>query len=381
MGLFDDLLANYNNSGGLDGLLSGIYKQQPDVMPDGTGAFMLPQQSMSPWSLSPQVMGNVPSPDAFANPSIWGPNGVTAPQQGGLPIAGSSVFPQSAMPPPMAPQLPPPQTIGYAPGAAPQDDASLPPNAQPTVGQAPQAMQPPAPQAVQQPQLPAFLQPQQDNGPGDKFLTGLQSFLGGGGLISAMRGAANGQRTDPQGMQQQQARATYQALVASGVPQSHAMAAALNPDILKTIAPAYFDTKPELKETATDPLTGEKKFSVYDSARRTLTPVGQPNAANPSGGGLGALNQAIQAGVRGEELYKHLPPALAPTVKAMIEGRQPIPSTQGMRSPAILAMIDAAHAIDPTFDATSWQQRVAGQKDFAGGGKEAAVALRRVGER
>jgi hypothetical protein len=71
--------------------------------------------------------------------------------------------------------------------------------------------------------------------------------------------------------------------------------------------------------------------------------------------------------VSGEALYDHLPAQMRGTVKAMIEGRQPLPSTAAMRSPATLALIDAAHAIDPTFDATSWAARQAGAKDFTSG--------------
>jgi hypothetical protein len=38
-----------------------------------------------------------------------------------------------------------------------------------------------------------------------------------------------------------------------------------------------------------------------------------------------------------------------------------------MRNPATLALIDAAHSVDPTFDATSWGARAAGAKDFTSG--------------
>jgi len=82
---------------------------------------------------------------------------------------------------------------------------------------------------------------------------------------------------------------------------------------------------------------------------------------------MAALQAAQNAGVTGEALYEHLPTQMRGVVKAMIEGRQPLPSTTAMRSPATLAMIDAAHAIDPTFDATTWKARQSGQVDFASG--------------
>jgi hypothetical protein len=43
-----------------------------------------------------------------------------------------------------------------------------------------------------------------------------------------------------QQMQQKQMQATYEALLAAGAPESLACAAALNPEILRTIAPTYF---------------------------------------------------------------------------------------------------------------------------------------------
>jgi len=79
--------------------------------------------------------------------------------------------------------------------------------------------------------------------------------------------------------------------------------------------------------------------------------------AQSTGGSMATLQQAQQAGVTGDALYGYLPPAYRNTVKAMIEGRQPLPSTTAMRSPATLALIDAAHSIDPTFDATTWKAR------------------------
>lgn len=268
-------------------------------------------------------------------------------------------------------RLLPQSQVGATPtnGFPQQDSAALPANSQPTQGLIPQT----APQQSQ-----SLLS--QEPGFGDRLLAGLGGFQQGGkggGLIGALTGGLNGaitgQRNDPQYLAQQTQKATFQSLVDSGMPKNIAMAATLNPEILKQIAPQYF-AKPQLQETGTDPLTGKKTFAQYDPTAGTLTPIGGNQATQSQGGGsMDTLQKAVQAGVTGEELYKHLPSGMAGSIKAMIEGRQPMPSTQAMRSPAILAMIDAAHTIDPTFDATSWQQRVAGQKDFYGGGKSAEM--------
>jgi hypothetical protein len=50
---------------------------------------------------------------------------------------------------------------------------------------------------------------------------------------------------NPEAYEQQQrlraARATYDALLAAGAPETLACAAALNPDVLRAIAPTYFE--------------------------------------------------------------------------------------------------------------------------------------------
>src|SRR5512139_3507213 len=96
-----------------------------------------------------------------------------------------------------------------------------------------------------------------------------------------------------------QAQASYGALVASGVPDAIARAAALNPEILKTIAPAYFDTAPKLQETGTNPFTGQKTFGLYKPNTQTLTeaPIRAANGQAPQ---RGTLDMAMQSDVRGE---------------------------------------------------------------------------------
>lgn len=213
-------------------------------------------------------------------------------------------------------------------------------------------------------QMPAQQQPQQIpvalNGGGENPLERVSNALRSLGNGGSLGGAISGNYNDSASMAQQQQRATYQSLVGAGVPRNLAMAAALNPKVLETIAPAYFDTKPQLQETGQDPVTGQKTFSVYRPNQGTLTPVngGSPQSPNSApGGSLGNFQKAIQDGVTGQDLYQYLPGGMAQTVKSMIEGRMPPPSTVAMRSPATMALINAANAIDPNFDATTWKAR------------------------
>lgn len=251
--------------------------------------------------------------------------------------------------------------------------ASIPQNAQPTQGQIP-------PQMPMQ-QAPEQLPPALGGGAfGNNFGAGLQSFANTpGGLLTkvlaGVQGGMTGQRTDPIGIQQQNMKAQFdamrQTLQQSGMsPQeaaSKAMLAVMNPEAAKTIIGEALTNKEKYGVISEDPLQG-KRYGFINERDQTVNgkPIGQAGAEAASGG-LGALQAAQNAGVTGEALYAHLPPQIAPVVKAMIEGRQPLPSTTAMRSPATLALIDAAHAIDPTFDATTWKARQSGQVDFTSG--------------
>lgn len=69
----------------------------------------------------------------------------------------------------------------------------------------------------------------------------------------------------------------------------------------------------------------------------------------------------------GPEYFASLPKGMQPTVRAIIEGRFPI--TAKMTSPNVIRLFEAANRVDPTVDATTYQRRVATQRDFASGGK------------
>jgi hypothetical protein len=59
-------------------------------------------------------------------------------------------------------------------------------------------------------------------------------------IVNLITGLASGQRTDPGALHQQTQLETYNALRTSGVSDAHARAAAVNPEILRIIAPEYF---------------------------------------------------------------------------------------------------------------------------------------------
>lgn len=398
MGLLDSLLnQTLGQDGGLLSYLNTPLYQSPlssksetdnfvkALREDPYGGSMLAPPQTSVWDQP----GIVYRPAQPAQPDPF--------RTGTAPIAGfPSASPAAPMPaqtppappvPPSTPQIPsaaPPKAdpmsignyqmprVGAADLYQPQQ-VNIPQNAQPTQGQMPG--NPQAPANLETP--PAFLQPSSPGGFGGAMRGAMANIAGGplgliGGAIAGGLGMGQG---NPQDIARQNMKAQYdalrQTLQQSGMsPQeaaSKAMLAVINPEAGKTILSEALTNKEKYGVVSEDPLQG-KRYGFINERDQTINgkPIGQAGTEAASGG-LGALQAAQNAGVTGEALYAHLPPQIAPVVKAMIEGRQPLPSTTAMRSPATLALIDAAHAIDPTFDATTWKARQSGQVDFASG--------------
>src|SRR6202034_2763228 len=83
--------------------------------------------------------------------------------------------------------------------------------------------------------------------------------------------------------------------------------------------------------------------------------------SDSSDGGLGDMSKS------GPAYLATIPAQQRGIVQAMIEGRQPPPSSFALAKPYWQNMIAAAQNVDPTFDAAGWSGRVAGVKDFASG--------------
>lgn len=150
-----------------------------------------------------------------------------------------------------------------------QDPAALPPNAQPTQGQLPANAAPP------QQLPPAFGQPSE----GGSFSAGLQNFAAAPGLISKLTGLAQGlstgQRTDPQGIAQQNLRAQYEALVPIMGPKK-AMLSVMNPEAGKAFLAEITD-KPTFGVIGKDDF-GNEKYGFIHPTKEKVTPASVPGA-------------------------------------------------------------------------------------------------------
>lgn len=239
-------------------------------------------------------LGNSPG---WLSALLSDPNAMGAPPsqgfaQGGM--FGGPGLPQSAM------------GGGYGGGVFPsQPQPSFPQNA---MAQAPQ------------PQPPQMQQP--DIGLGARLSAGAANFESGGNPISMLanvaQGLMTGQRFDRQGVLQQSQNATLQALIGAGVPPAVAQAAALNPEVLKTIAPQIY-TKPEFK-TIKNAL-GEDVPIFADASKGTIS---YPAANGVAGGGPGmsllAPGVKFNSSLSGEDYLKQFGPEVQAAVKAYMNG-------------------------------------------------------------
>jgi hypothetical protein len=294
-----------------------------------------------------------------------------------------------------APAAPQPQNAPIAVGdyQMPRIGSGFPgfPEHDPQTGDtvAPVMQQPAAQPAAPMPQTAA---PVAAPSIGDNLMTGYQNMRHGGGLIGSIVAAATGQRNDPQAelrvQQQKQVQQLSAALTGAGIPQEKAqqlaMIHAIDKEAGKALiekalgppqaAPEYgWDSKtgkavhlytPEQKDNFSVIQTGEnglggKTFQKMNKATGDMTPIA--TAPSDASAGLGDMSKT------GAEYLATLPPDLAGRVKAMVEGRQPLPSSFALTKPYWQNLITAAQAYDPTFDATNWSGRVAGVKDFSAG--------------
>jgi hypothetical protein len=115
----------------------------------------------------------------------------------------------------------------------------------------------------------------------DRLTAGATNLTTGGnplaGLLNAVNGLATGRRTDAAGALLAQQGAVHQALAAAGVPDAVAAAAAMNPEVLKTVAPQLY-AKPQPHKLR-DAL-GNERIVFANPDKQTVTDPAGPGAAS-----------------------------------------------------------------------------------------------------
>lgn len=119
--------------------------------------------------------------------------------------------------------------------------------------------------------------------------------------------------------------------------------------------------------TATTPVRGSE--GSMDDTSGTPVVGAKPEKKADAGGVTGTLPSPNID----DDKLKQTPPEARATIKAMLEGRMPAPTSFAMSKPYWQTMMGLANAVDPTFDQTSWQSRVATRRDFTAGKAAATV--------
>jgi hypothetical protein len=132
----------------------------------------------------------------------------------------------------------------------------------------------------------------------DRLTAGATNLTTGGnpltGIVNAVSGLATGQRTDAAGVTQAQQAALRQALAAAGVPDALASAAALSPEVLKTIAPRLSAVP---RPGGPADASGDAPTMFANPGRTAIAAAGVPGGANAAA--QGRLPQSYAQGAPG----------------------------------------------------------------------------------
>ena len=151
----------------------------------------------------------------------------------------------------------------------------------------------------------------------------------------------------------------------SGVPRNVAVAAALNPEIMKTVAPQLY-TKPQWGVIGHD-LANNPQYGWIDASKQTITQPKGPNGAPLTGMGFptGPDGEPLQ----GQDLLAHLQktdPAAAAMVQAIIRGDASVTGRN------LQKYMPVATLVDPTLSQFNYDTRKATALDFSSKGKNGA---------
>lgn len=197
----------------------------------------------------------------------------------------------------------------------------------------------------------------------------LMAFLSGLGSSDAILPALGGGMQSVRNLELQEAgrNQTMQALIRRGVDPDTALAAIVNPEIMKSILPNVFGKAKTFGTIGHDSF-GQPIMGWIDPEKETTRPA---NPDGSSGAGASSLTAAEQANLSGEPFLKTLAPPLATMIKKYANGELPIPTGAALRNPQMQRMIQMVAQYDPTFDAINYGTRAAVRKSFTSG-KDAA---------
>ncbi|KRQ11941.1 hypothetical protein AOQ73_05910 [Bradyrhizobium pachyrhizi] len=222
---------------------------------------------------------------------------------------------------------------------------------------------------------------------------GLHSVAQGGSLY----GAITGNPDDATSKQAQISNVTARALIAKGVAPPIAVAAVQpgNTELLKSLIDQNFGPKtltplgegyvadkngnirrayePDKEKHSVVKIgqdaMGREQYGTLNQATGEIAPIKAPNA------GTGDVGTGLPGDLtkHGPEYISSLPPLYQGTVQGLVEGTAQIPRITTKNQQQWQMLFDMAKQADPSFDSAKYPARVAGMKDFSGGGKSAEM--------
>jgi hypothetical protein len=310
------------------GLLDALFS--PDTYGSGGGILDLIRQT----STQPQVQPSQGFPDppaSFASRFNALPNAPPVFTPSGRNFDPTSFDPSNYAPNQAQPigvggyQMP---RIGSADQFTP-DPAAIPPAAQAAQGNgSPTPPSAPAAAAANPQQtLPTFMGgPQPTSGFGDRLNAGLQNFANAGGPLQALAGGlsglVSGNRTDPLGMQQQNLKAQYDALVPTLGPQK-AMLAVMNPEAAKTLISEALTNKEKWGEIGSDSF-GNKQMGWINERDQTINGKEMGAQGAETGSTMGFLAPGVKqvdSTLQGADYLKQFSPEVQAAVQNYIDGK------------------------------------------------------------
>jgi hypothetical protein len=113
--------------------------------------------------------------------------------------------------------------------------------------------------------------------------------------------------------------------------------------------------------------------AATEAAGRVRGEMGAMGGGPGASGGSMQPNQNLQPGQRDEAYLQTLQGNLGTTVKAIAEGRMPLPSGFALKSPYWQNMLAMVAKYDPSFDAVNYNARAATRRDFTSGKSAAQI--------
>jgi hypothetical protein len=195
----------------------------------------------------------------------------------------------------------------------------------------------------------------------------------GTGLGRAFQAAGPAQMQD---IQFNRLNQTAQFLQSKGMDPQQAMVIAQNPQMMAQLLPRLMGVKQQKFSQIGEDIDqyGNKvpRYGFIDEVSGSVTPYGAGAPTGVAGGAMGGVKME-DADKHGEDYLGTLDPNRAALLRAIGEGRQPMPSGAQLKQPAGMALRSQVTQAYPDLNEQTFPARQKAFNDFYGGGKDQGV--------